>query len=401
MRFKALILIFLASLTFCGCTKDNNKIDKNAQKLIILNENKEQSASIKTELAKTRDINLEITIPAQFKAQNQSLDRIYSPLEGKITKVFVEPGKVVHAGEPLAQIKSDEISQIQLEFLERIMELDANVKQMQAQLEVSSQNYKREAILVKEKISSRAEFELANSMAKKDAAALSSLRTQRNALIKVYSQRMAVYGAPAGSINKVLATKNVYPYITVCSNKTGVVLERKINSGEFVEKNKELFSVANLATVWLVGYAFEKDAPHLKVGEKVFGVLEEGKDEKIKGELSYVSPILDTETKTLEVRADIQNPDFKIKPNMYAEMLVEIGAVKRLAVPNDAIEQYGDYYFVYVKVKPFTYQERKVEIGKKNETHTEIISGIKEGEEIVVQGAFSLLGESIKIEEEN
>lgn len=195
-----------------------------------------------------------------------------------------------------------------------------------------------------------------------------------------------------------MQTKQIYPYVTLRASKNGILLERKVNSGEVVEKNKELFNLADLSTIWLVGYAFEKDSSVLHLGEAVTGTLEESTG-VINGVLSYVSPILDSTTKTLEVRADIPNKDLKIKPNMYAEMFVNTGIVNVLAIPNDAVEKYGDYYFAYVKIAPHTYEERKVQIGKKNDKYSEIVSGIKAGEEVVTKGSFELLGESIKKQE--
>ena len=230
---------------------------------------------------------------------------------------------------------------------------------------------------------------------KKDKANLDALYLKRASLINVYKQRLAVYG---GSIDGVLRTKQISPYVTLRANKNGVLLERKVNPGEIVEKNRELFNLADLSTIWLVGYAFEKDSQNLHLGEAVTGTLEE-ESGTINGVLSYVSPILDSTTKTLEVRADIPNKDFKIKPNMYAEMFVNTGIVHVLAIPSDAVEKYGDYYFAYVKTAPNTYEERKVEIGRKNDNYTEIISGINAGENVVIKGSFELLGESIKKQE--
>ena len=202
-----------------------------------------------------------------------------------------------------------------------------------------------------------------------------------------------------GSIDNVLKTRQIYPYVTIKATKNGVLLERKVNPGEIVEKNRELFNLADLKTIWLVGYAFEKDSPYLHLGEAVTGTIEERNGASINGVLSYVSPILDSTTKTLEVRADIPNNDFKIKPNMYAEMFVNTGIAHVLAIPTDAVEKFGDYNFAYVKVAPHTYEERKVETGKKNDLYTEIISGVKAGEEVVTRGSFELLGESIKKQE--
>lgn len=393
MKILKLFIILSLMFVFAGCSlkKETSAVNK----LLTLTEAQEKNAKIETSPLSEMDIELQITIPAQFKARNQSIERIYSPIDGKITEVYVEPGSELKKDQPIVQIKSDEISQIQLEFLEKILEIDANINEMKAQFDLSKQAFNREKTLFNEKISSRSEYEIANAQMRKDSANLNALYTKRSALIQVYKQRLAVYGA---SLENVLKTKQIYPYITLKSSKNGILLERKVNPGEIVEKNRELFNLADLSTIWLVGYAFEKDSSNLYKGEAVTGTLEENSG-TVNGVLSYVSPILDNTTKTLEVRADIPNKDFKIKPNMYAEMFVNTGIINVLAIPNDAVEKYGDYNFAYVKVKPHTYEERKVVIGKKNDTYSEVISGIKAGEQVVVKGSFELLGESIKKQE--
>ena len=394
MKFIKIFIIFCLALTLTGC--GTKKDEQQHNKRLVLTEAQEKNAKIQTAPLSMMDIELQITIPAQFKARNQSIERIYSPIDGKITNVFVEPGTVLKIGQPIVQIKSDEISQIQLEFLEKILDIDANTNELRAQYNLSLQNYNRERTLYNEKISSRADYEAANAQLRKDKANLDALNIKRNSLINVYRQRLAVYG---GSIDNVLKTRQIYPYVTIKATKNGVLLERKVNPGEIVEKNRELFNLADLKTIWLVGYAFEKDSPYLHLGEAVTGTIEERNGASINGVLSYVSPILDSTTKTLEVRADIPNKDFKIKPNMYAEMFVNTGIAHVLAIPTDAVEKFGDYNFAYVKVAPHTYEERKVETGKKNDLYTEIISGVKAGEEVVTRGSFELLGESIKKQE--
>lgn len=394
MKFIRLFIIFMFMVVTCaGCGHRADKTVRNKQ--LVLTEAQEKNADIQTSPLQRMDLELQITIPAQFKARNQSIERVYSPIDGKITDVFVEPGAILKVGQPIVQIKSDEISQIQLEFLEKILDIDANINELKAQYALSRQNYNRERTLYNEKISSRAEYETANAEMKKDKANIDALYLKRSSLANVYRQRLAVYG---GSLDRVLQTKQIYPYVTLRASKNGILLERKVNSGEVVEKNRELFNLADLSTIWLVGYAFEKDSSVLHLGEAVTGTLEESTG-VINGVLSYVSPILDSTTKTLEVRADIPNKELKIKPNMYAEMFVNTGMVNVLAIPNDAVEKYGDYYFAYVKIAPHTYEERKVQIGKKNDKYSEIVSGIKAGEEVVTKGSFELLGESIKKQE--
>lgn len=402
-----LAICIMTSITGCAVNKkEENAVKGNKQ--ITLNAEQEKNAKIATETIKEQVLQLRITIPAQFKAMDKFREKVYAPIDGKVIKVLVEHGSIVKKGQPLIEIKSDTIGQIQLEFLSKYIEVDSSIEQMTAQYNLSLSTYKREGTLYAEGISSRAEYEVAKAQMLKDKANLHCLKTERTTLIQVYGQRVALYGGSASTITRAIATKQIYPYITLCSHKNGVVLNRLVNPGEIINQNKELFDVADLSTIWLVGYSFEKDAPLLKVGQTVRGVFEDTHTETsakphmetVEGKLSYVASMLDTERKTLEVIADIPNKNLSIKPNMYAEMVVDIGTREAIAVPNSSLQKYGDYNFAYVKVAPNTYEERKVEIGQHNDKYTEVKSGVKTGEVVVSNGGFSLLGESIKRSEE-
>ena len=403
MNTKIIKIIFVLFCTFAlaGCSNQDNKNDNHSKtKRITLDSEQEKSAGIETEALDYRIIQLKITIPAQFRAINKFMDRVYEPVAGKVVNVFVEPGDIVQRGQPLIEIKSDEIAQIQLAFLDEYIMVDSNVKQMSVQCNLSKLTYKRESELYHEGIASRAEYEVAYAQLLKDRASLNSLISQRSTLTKVYAQRVALYGGNENTIINALRTKKVYPYITLRSNKNGVVLSRKVNPGEIIDKDKELFNIADLSSIWLVGYAFEKDALLLKVGQNVTGVIEGHQYKNVYGKLYYVASILDDERKTLEVIATIPNPDRKIKPNMYAEMIVNVGTKNALAVPKSALQKYGDYTFAYVKVKPNVYEERKVEIGQSSDEYAEVKSGLKEGEIVVSKGGYALLGECIKMQED-
>ena len=394
-----LLVMVVMILSGCSFSKKEKKIIV-PTKQITLNSEQEKNAKITTEPVKERLITIKITIPAQFKAISKFVDRSYAPVGGKVVDVFVEPGDIIKKGQPLILIKSDEIGQIQLAFLDEYILADSNYNQMVAQYNLSTQLYQRAKVLYKEGISSREEYEIASAQLLKDRANLSSLMSKKSALIKVYSERIALYGGNPSSITKAMRTKKIYPYITISSNKNGVVTMRNVNTGEVVEKNKELFNVADLSYIWLVGYAFEKDVPLLRIGQKVTGILEGKQGDNVKGELFYIASVLDENTKSLEVIAKLPNKDNRLKPNTYAEMVVDVGELSALTVPNSALQKYGDYNFAYVRVKPQVYEERKVELGQQNETYSEVKSGLKNGEMVVVEGGYSLLGEFIKLHKE-
>lgn len=398
-----IFLILCICMLFSGCGKDFYCIKhKNATrcKQIILDEKQERNANIQTEILQIRPVQLQITIPAQFKAMSNFIDRIYAPIDGKVTKVHVQIGQIVNIGQPLVEIKSDIIGQIQLEFLDVYIDTVSQIKQMTAQYNLSSRAFIREKILYNDGISSRAEYEVARAQMLKDKAALDSLKVKLNATLNIYAQRVAIYGGNQSTITRVVQTRKIYPFVTLRASKHGVILERKVNQNEIINQNRELINLADLSTIWLVGYAFEKDTSLLHVGQEVTGIFEEEQQKAVKGVLSYVASILEPDKKTMEVIADIPNKDYAIKPNMYAEMVVNTSKINVLAVPNSALQQYGDYTFVFVKTAPHTYEERKVAIGQSNDNYSEVKSGLELGEEVVSNGGFSLLGESIKKKEE-
>ena len=251
MRNKLLnvLLVIFIMTSFTGCAfnkKEENELK--GIKQITLNAEQEKNAKIATETIKEQMLQLRITIPAQFKAMNKLLEKVYAPIDGKVINVFVEPGSIVKIGQPLIEVKSDTIGQIQLEFLDRYIEIDSSIHQMTAQYDLSVSTYKRETTLFKEGISSKAEYEVARAQMLKDKAHLHCLHTQKAALTQVYGQRVALYGGNASTITRAISTKQIYPYITLCSHKNGVVLNRLVNPGEIINQNKELFDVADLST---------------------------------------------------------------------------------------------------------------------------------------------------------
>lgn len=399
--FKKLInlfLLFLLVICVSGCEEKKKHVDDiNSNQLNQLHLTKQQESQIETAIAIKEEIDIETEIPAQFKARNNSQEHIFSPVSGKIEEVYANPGQKILKGQKIVKIKSDEIGQIQLEFLEKAMQIESEIIQKRVSVNLSEKTFQREKRLFEEKITSKAEYEEAKAAFEEDKAILNALILQKNSLIRVTQQRLNVYGLCA-DLKKVWQTKQISPYVVLASSKNGILLERKVNEGEFVEKNKEIFSLADLSTIWLVGYAYEKNSSLLKEGDRFRAVLSDNAKE-IEGEISYVSSILDNDTKTLEVRCDVDNSDLKIKPNMYAQMYVKVNKQKGIMVLKEAVEKYGDYSFLFVKKAEGLYEKRKVELGKSNKKYYQILSGISEGETYVTKGSFEMLGQFIKLDE--
>lgn len=393
-------ILFLISLIFIltGCGVKNKIETQNAD--IILTSQQEKNINIETQKAGVTKLDVSLVVPAQFKANIFLTNRIYAPVDGKIVDVFVVTGQTIKKGQPLVKIQSDIIGQIESELLQNIIQLTAQIKMSQSQLEFFIHNYSRENMLYKEHITSKVDWESSKTQMNKERANLSALKIERSSLISVYQRRLSMYGADSQVIQRVIATNKIYPFIVIKADKNGVVLKRDVNREEFVMANKELMSTADLSKIWLVGNLFEKDIHSVRMGDKVSAKIDDFN--VVEGNISYIAPALNLETKTLEVIAEIKNTDYKIKPNMFTEMNIKIGTAEVLAVPSIAIQKIGDKSIVYVRTSPHTYAERIVKTGIFNDKYIEIKSGIKEGEIVATRGSFSLLGESIKkIEADN
>ena len=158
--FKKLInlfLLFVLVICVSGCEEKKKHVDDiNSNQLNQLHLTKQQESQIETAIAIEEEIDIETKIPAQFKARNNSQEHIFSPISGKIEEVYANPGQKILKGQKIVKIKSDEIGQIQLEFLEKAMQLESEIIQKRVSVNLSEKTFQREKRLFEEKITSKA-----------------------------------------------------------------------------------------------------------------------------------------------------------------------------------------------------------------------------------------------------
>jgi len=180
------------------------------------------------------------------------------------------------------------------------------------------------------------------------------------------------------------------------------VIARDLTKGELVETTQKLFVVADLSTVWVVGNVSEKDISYmhratLVPDQPVDVFVPAYPDEVFQGKVSYVGDVLDTATRTMQVRLVLANPTGRLKPEMFATVRVlSEPAPDVLVVPEGAVQHDRDRSFVFVQQQPGVYEARTVKLGDKNGTFVEVREGLQEGEVVVEEGAFTLKSELLK-----
>jgi cobalt-zinc-cadmium efflux system membrane fusion protein len=360
-----------------------------------------QSKEIGLHLAEVKRgfIHKSVESPGQVQPNAELSTLVSTPSAGRAVKVISRLGETVKAGQIMAVIKSDPIGQVQSDLLQNVLQAKADIKQQEVGLKLDRITFERESILFKEQVSAKADLQAAENALEKDEANLVALQAKLAAFIKVAQERLTLLGAPPDSARKVIETNKLDPWVVIRAPRAGLVIERAINPGELNDGSHELFTLANLSEVWLVANIFEKDVQSVRKGQEAFVTLDSLPDHRFPAKIVWVGDTMNSTTRTLPVRANVANPEFILKPNMFARMKVSVGKVPVVLVPRSAVIQKGDLQLVFVPTSQNTYQKREVTTGADDANNVEILGGLTVGERVVAHGATSLLGEGMKSSE--
>jgi cobalt-zinc-cadmium efflux system membrane fusion protein len=334
--------------------------------------------------------------------------------------VMVRIGDHVTEGQPLCRIRSNDIEQAEADLLQNegqvkaelkqnLLQIDSDIETSRAQVKLSESTYNRLKGLVEEQIASRADFEAAKTAFEKDKIIVAALDRKRQATIALANERMKllcepikqklrILGVNEDSISEVITTRQVDAEVPVLSPEGGVVSERTINMGELADPTKQLFTIGNFDSVWIKADVYEKDVAKVKMGQPIQLEIESFPGEQFHGRLNYVADSISPDTRTCNVRAEVENPGCKLKPKMFARMTILVGEHEILSVPKASIQDAGYAKVVYVPRGTDKYQERKVELGNEVGDFVEVLKGLRSGETVVTNGSFELRSQVLKQE---
>ena len=169
---------------------------------------------------------------------------------------------------------------------------------------------------------------------------------------------------------------------------------RNITRGEVVETSRNCFTIADLSDVWVVASVPEKDVRFIHPNETVHVVVAAYPHGVYSGRMTYISDVLDQATRTTRIRVTVPNPDRALKPEMFA--MVRIDAAPQpdaLAVPLAAVQQDGGDKVLFVRQPERRFELRRVRLGDEQDGNVIVLEGLREGEDVVVKGAFAIKSE--------
>ncbi len=238
---------------------------------------------------------------------------------------------------------------------------------------------------------------VARDQVKRLANATDIARSGAEAALSASRDRLRLLGVTAAALTAMESAKRPSEQVKIRTPFAGTILERLATEGSYVKTGTGLFQVADLSRLWVQLDAYESDLSLLSVGQLVSLKVEALPGETFEGRVTFVDPVLNQRTRTTRVRIEVRNRDGQLRPGMFAEAVVrqtrDEESPSALVIPETAPLFTGRRSLVYVE-KPDasrpTYQARVVKLGPKTGEVYPVIAGLREGERVVVHGAFTL-----------
>jgi len=349
--------------------------------MVMLSPEKLKTAGIETKKVTPEPLSAMISATAVIEFNGDKFSKVSPRVSGRVAKILASQGDRVKAGQPLALLDSVELDQAWSDYVKA-----------RGRVELAKKNLEREETLFEKKISPE-----------KDVMKAKQDRGEAEADLNLSTERFRLLGIDVADMEqrKNSTQDGNHPLIPLASAIGGAVIERTATPGEIVGPDKVLFTVADLTSLWAVIDIYEKDLGRVKSGTAVKVMVTAFPDKSFRGVISNLGDVVDEKTRTLKARVVVDNSSTLLKPGMFAAVNIEVKdatAEKVLMVPDDAILMDGEERFVFVQTGAETFERRVILPGRTSGKNVAVIEGLKQGDRVVVKGAFTLKSELKKDE---
>ncbi len=311
--------------------------------LLSMTETAMQLANVKTTKAEFRNPGKEINLQGKVEVDETRTSSQSIHFPARIENLYVTfEGEQVKKGQKLARVYSPELVTAQKELLEAVRSASANPR-----------------------------------------------------LVESARNKLRFWKIPESTINEIEESGNIFEEIDIRTDVGGYVLEKKVAAGDYVKAGQALFEIINLDHVWVDFEAYEADIPFIRRGDTVRFTLNAFPDREFKAPIRYIDPLIDKKKRTISVRTEVINSDHILKPEMfvYGHLLASLEQKKVMAVPKSAVMWTGERSIVYVRLPDHeapTFEMKEVKLGASFNDYYVIRKGLKEGDEVVTNGTFSV-----------
>jgi len=312
-----------------------------------------------------------LRVAGQVDFDERRIARIGSTVTGRVVEVKQSLGSAVQAGDVLAVLNSAELGQAQLAYLKA-----------RSQATLEQRNVERAKLLLSADVIGTAELQRRES-------AWEMAQAEHRAA----ADQLKVLGMSEAALKRIAQTGNIDSLKPVTATSAGIVVERNVTQGQVVIPSDPMFTIADLSHLWVVAEVPEQQAAGAKIGQDVAIEIPALGGEQVGSRLVYISDTVNPQTRTVLVRTAVENKQRRLKPAMLATMLIATEAVPRLAVPAAAVVRENNQDYVFLQLKPGQFKLIEVRLAPEVSGLRPVISGIKLGDPVVVDGAFHLNNE--------
>ncbi len=332
---------------FCGM--DLVPFDKNdEQKFLTLGASQRALANITSVVVGENGFSKYTRLNGRLTTDPEQTTYVSSRVAGRIEVLYVkETGINVRKGQPLYKIYSEQLSTLQQEYLLAKAQID-NFPDDQRFRQIE----------------------------------------------KGARQKLLLYGQTEAQLKGLIAGQNISPFVTYFAPNSGVVSELSVTEGQYVSEGGTIMKLENYSNLWVEADVYPSDLNKVKTGEKVTVIVAGYENHPVEMKISFINPVLGAGSQTMQIRGSIANPNHQWQSGLQASVMIAAPGLKTaLALPVDAVIRDGQGTHIWIERKEGEYEPRMVTVGRETFSEVEITSGLKEGEKVVVSGAYLLYSE--------
>ena len=322
--------------------------------MVMVSPEKQQLMGVRIATVERKPMVRTIRTVGNITYDETKITQVYSKIEGWIDKLYVNfTGKLVEKGQPLFTIYSPDLLATQQEYLL--------------------------AVKARERLA---------------ASSLPEVRSGAASLVEASKRRLALWDISENQIREIEEKGEAQKTLTLYAPHSGFVIKKDAHHGMKVMPDKELYTIADLSTVWVNVDIYESEIPFVRAGQMAKVTLSYDPGATFNGKVSYIYPSVDEKTRTAKVRLDFPNPGFRLKPEMYVNAEIKIDGGRHLAVPEEAVLDSGMRKVVFIDKGNGHFEPKEIKLGAKMDGYYQVLAGLNEGERIVSSSVFLLDSES-------
>lgn len=336
---------------------------------------------VKTVFLKKEGDYEQVIVPGTVSYDLGKVARVGSRVSGRLVHIYVNEGDHVKKGQTIFSISSVELGEMESLYKKSIARKDA--------LLIQSERAKE---LYEKKVTSAKEYEMT-------MMEYQSIKTEaensRNALEN--------YGLTSSEIGSLLQGKSYSLNLPIRSPISGTVTERNAVLGQAVSARDNLFTVADLSSLWIILEVYEKDLNQIKIGNSAFVTPIGSEDEPIKAKTTHVGEVIDPVKRSAEVRLMVKNIRGQLRPGQSVSAVLQglvpsHGEKKEFyTIPSKSVHKIEGESIVFIQLEDGSFQAKKVTIGRSVDDRLEVLDGVSPTDRIVTDGSFLLKSEYLKI----